>query len=187
MELLVNAVKFTPAGGRVTVCVMRTPDSVEIAVQDTGQGMSREFIAHAFDRFQQQDATIAAHGGLGLGLAIVRQLVHLITAQCAPRAPVSGSAHVHRPPTAAGTSDGPIARPPVARCGVDASQRRAPPRGIQDPACRRRAGRPRCGGVRPACRRREVVQASNASAPPFPPAFTARGAVRHRHARARWL
>ncbi|MFL6698410.1 MAG: PAS domain S-box protein [Vitreoscilla sp.] len=77
-NLLVNAVKFTPAGGRVTVSVRRTDDHVEIAVEDTGQGMTGDFIELAFNRFQQHDSTSTRrHGGLGLGLAIVRQLTQL--------------------------------------------------------------------------------------------------------------
>ncbi len=90
-NLLVNAVKFTPAGGRVTVSVTRKAGTVEIAVQDTGQGMSREFIAQAFDRFRQQDATSTRrHGGLGLGLAIVRQLVNLHNGHVRAASPGAG-------------------------------------------------------------------------------------------------
>jgi len=77
-NLLANAVKFTPPGGAVSVSVVRNEDRVEIAFRDTGQGMTREFMELAFNRFQQQDATTTRrHGGLGLGLAIVRELALL--------------------------------------------------------------------------------------------------------------
>jgi hypothetical protein len=77
-NLLVNAVKFTPPGGVVTVSTAAVGDQVEITVADTGQGMDQAFLERAFERFQQQDATSTRrHGGLGLGLAIVRQLTQL--------------------------------------------------------------------------------------------------------------
>jgi PAS domain S-box-containing protein len=77
-NLLSNAVKFTPRGGRVQVRLERINSHVEIIVSDTGQGISREFLPHVFDRFRQADSSSTrAHGGLGLGLAIVRHLVEL--------------------------------------------------------------------------------------------------------------
>jgi signal transduction histidine kinase/CheY-like chemotaxis protein len=77
-NLLSNAIKFTPRGGRVEVSVATTPTHVEIAVADTGQGVAPEFLPHVFERFRQADASMARqHGGLGLGLAIVRHLVEL--------------------------------------------------------------------------------------------------------------
>jgi PAS domain S-box-containing protein len=78
VNLATNAVKFTPQGGRVTIQVARRGGSIVIEVADTGQGMAREFLPHAFDRFRQQDASMTRkHAGLGLGLAIVRHLVEL--------------------------------------------------------------------------------------------------------------
>jgi PAS domain S-box-containing protein len=75
-NLLSNSVKFTPQGGRVDVRLARVAGQVEIRVMDTGQGISREFLPYVFDRFRQADASITRmHGGLGLGLAIVRHLV----------------------------------------------------------------------------------------------------------------
>jgi len=75
-NLLTNAIKFTPAGGKVTVELENTPTSVRLIVTDTGKGISRDFLAHVFEPFRQGDAsTTRAHGGLGLGLAIVRHLV----------------------------------------------------------------------------------------------------------------
>ena len=77
-NLLVNAVKFTPAGGRIGVRLEMTGPEVQIAVRDTGAGIRREFLPYVFDRFRQDDVTEArTHGGLGLGLAIVRHLVAL--------------------------------------------------------------------------------------------------------------
>jgi CheY-like chemotaxis protein len=77
-NLLVNAVKFTPAGGTVEVRLEESGPEVQIVVHDTGPGIRREFLPYVFDRFRQDDATEArSHGGLGLGLAIVRQLVAL--------------------------------------------------------------------------------------------------------------
>jgi PAS domain S-box-containing protein len=77
-NLLSNAVKFTPRGGRVQVRLERVNSNVEIAVSDTGAGIDPEFLPHVFERFRQADQrTTRQHGGLGLGLAIVRHLVEL--------------------------------------------------------------------------------------------------------------
>jgi PAS domain S-box-containing protein len=77
-NLVSNGIKFTPRGGRVEVRLERVDSSVEIVVSDTGEGISPDFLPHVFDRFRQSDATIARRtSGLGLGLAIVRQLVEL--------------------------------------------------------------------------------------------------------------
>ena len=77
-NLLANAIKFTPEGGRVDVFIERSNDHMEVRVVDTGQGISPDFLPHVFERFRQaDDATTRRHTGLGLGLAIVRQLVEL--------------------------------------------------------------------------------------------------------------
>jgi PAS domain S-box-containing protein len=77
-NLLSNAVKFTPRGGQVRVSLGRVNSQVEIAVTDTGAGIAPEFLPYVFDRFRQADQrTNRQHGGLGLGLAIVRHLVEL--------------------------------------------------------------------------------------------------------------
>ncbi|HEY0099788.1 MAG TPA: ATP-binding protein [Pyrinomonadaceae bacterium] len=77
-NLVSNAIKFTPKGGRVQVMLARINSHVEITVSDTGKGISAEFLPHVFDRFRQADGTTTRRqGGLGLGLSIVRQLVEL--------------------------------------------------------------------------------------------------------------
>ncbi len=77
-NLVSNAIKFTPANGRVEVRLERVGDYLEICVSDNGIGVSREFLPHVFERFRQADSSSTrAHGGLGLGLAIVRHLVEL--------------------------------------------------------------------------------------------------------------
>jgi signal transduction histidine kinase len=77
-NLLSNAIKFTPPGGEVEVSLARRGREIEIAVKDTGQGIKPEFLPLVFDRFRQEDGTISRrHGGLGVGLAIVRHLVEL--------------------------------------------------------------------------------------------------------------
>ncbi len=77
-NLLSNAVKFTPERGNIELRLTRVNSQIEIAVIDDGQGISPDFLPHVFDRFRQQDATTARqHGGLGLGLAIVRHLAEL--------------------------------------------------------------------------------------------------------------
>jgi CheY-like chemotaxis protein len=77
-NLLSNAIKFTPKGGRVQIRLERINSHVEIVVSDTGQGMTSDILPYIFERFRQADSTSTrAHGGLGLGLAIVRHLVEL--------------------------------------------------------------------------------------------------------------
>jgi PAS domain S-box-containing protein len=77
-NLLSNAVKFTPGGGRIQVLLERINSHLKISVIDTGDGIAPEFLPYVFDRFRQGDAsTSRRHGGLGLGLSIVRQLVEL--------------------------------------------------------------------------------------------------------------
>lgn len=77
-NLLTNALKFTPRGGRITIQLRRRNAHVEIVVQDTGQGIPADFLPYIFDRFRQADSTTTRHhGGLGLGLAIVQHLVEL--------------------------------------------------------------------------------------------------------------
>ncbi|HEY6217287.1 MAG TPA: PAS domain S-box protein [Pyrinomonadaceae bacterium] len=77
-NLLSNAIKFTPRGGWVQIRSARVNSHLEIVVSDTGQGISPDFLPHVFDRFRQADQrTSRQHGGMGLGLAIVRHLVEM--------------------------------------------------------------------------------------------------------------
>ncbi len=77
-NLLSNAVKFTPSGGHITVSAIKEGERVRIQVTDTGMGIDRNFLPHVFDRFRQADSgTTRGYGGLGLGLAIVHDLVRL--------------------------------------------------------------------------------------------------------------
>ncbi|MEE7547600.1 PAS domain-containing sensor histidine kinase, partial [Xanthomonas sp. Kuri4-1] len=95
-NLLSNAVKFTPAHGRIEVAVTREGGHVVVAVSDSGDGIATEFLPHLFGRFSQADGTTTRrHGGLGLGLAIVRQLVEMhggqVSAASAGRSGRTGS------------------------------------------------------------------------------------------------
>ncbi len=77
-HLLGNAIKFTPRGGRIQVRVDVDDKGVQIRVADDGVGIKPDFLPHVFEDFRQADASkTRAHGGLGLGLAIVRRLVEL--------------------------------------------------------------------------------------------------------------
>lgn len=77
-NLVSNAVKFTPRGGRIRVTLDRANSHVVITVWDNGQGIKPAFLPHLFERFRQEDATTKRNqGGLGLGLAIVKHLVEM--------------------------------------------------------------------------------------------------------------
>ena len=77
-NLLSNAVKFTEAGGMVTISLTAQGGHVSLEVSDTGQGIDGKFLPYVFERFTQSDSSASRrHGGLGLGLALVRELVEL--------------------------------------------------------------------------------------------------------------
>jgi len=77
-NLLGNAVKFTPRGGRVDLVLGHTDGEAIISVRDTGRGIPPDFLPHVFERFRQADgSSTRTASGLGIGLAIVRHLVEL--------------------------------------------------------------------------------------------------------------
>jgi signal transduction histidine kinase/CheY-like chemotaxis protein len=119
-NLLSNAIKFTSAGGRIDLVLDAAPDHIEIRVADTGAGIDPEFLPSIFDRFRQADAsTTRKHGGLGLGLSIVRDLVRMhqgsVWAESAGLG--CGCAFIVRFPVA---TDGPIAWAPAPSVGPHA-------------------------------------------------------------------
>ena len=110
-NLVSNAIKFTPREGRVEVRLRRAAGQAELTVEDNGQGILGGFLPYVFERFQQADTTATrAHGGLGLGLSIVRHLVELHggTVSAASAGPGAGATFTvllplgPRPETAAG-------------------------------------------------------------------------------------
>jgi PAS domain S-box-containing protein len=77
-NLVQNAVKFTPSGGRVEIRAWRDGGQLRIEVQDTGHGIDPEFLPHVFERFRQEDTSMTKEAyGLGLGLSIAKLLVEL--------------------------------------------------------------------------------------------------------------
>jgi signal transduction histidine kinase len=104
-NLLSNAVKFTAPGGRIEVELTMSAEQVQISVTDSGQGIKPEFLPHVFERFRQEDGSISRrHGGLGLGLAIVRHLVelHSGTVEARSEGEGCGSRFIVRLPASAG-------------------------------------------------------------------------------------
>jgi signal transduction histidine kinase len=99
-NMLSNAVKFTPKGGRVQVRLARTDSSYEIAVADTGRGIAPEFLPRVFDTFRQEAAEGPRGSGLGLGMAIASQLVELHggTIRAASEGPGQGATFTVRLP-----------------------------------------------------------------------------------------
>jgi len=101
-HLLNNAIKFTPPNGRVCIQLKETQQEVEIAVEDSGQGIEPEFLDCVFEKFWQADSgTTRRHGGLGVGLSIVRYLVELHggSVDVESKGPSQGSRFVVRLPS----------------------------------------------------------------------------------------
>ena len=76
-NLLTNAVKFTPSGGRVGVRIDATDGAARLVVTDDGRGIDPAFLPHVFERFAQEAGSSARDPGLGIGLTLVRELVEL--------------------------------------------------------------------------------------------------------------
>jgi len=90
-NILSNAIKFTPKGGKVQVILQRVNSHIELTVSDTGQGIAGDFLPFVFDRFRQADAsTTRKMGGLGIGLAIAKQLVELHGGNISASSPGTG-------------------------------------------------------------------------------------------------
>jgi signal transduction histidine kinase len=101
-HLLHNAIKFTPPNGRICIQLKQTQQHVEIAVEDSGEGIDPEFLDCVFEKFWQADnSTTRRHGGLGVGLSIVRYLVKLHGGMVAVESngPSHGSRFVVRVPS----------------------------------------------------------------------------------------
>jgi signal transduction histidine kinase len=78
LNLLTNALKFTPQGGHIHVDIYSEGGHVVLTVRDTGRGIDPTFLPHVFDMFQQAEPTTSrAYGGLGIGLSIARRLIEL--------------------------------------------------------------------------------------------------------------
>lgn len=122
-NVLLNAVKFTPDGGRISVVLSQEGDMAALRIRDTGEGVAPEFISTAFELFRQQKSGAGGrHAGLGIGLSLVKQLTELhggrvtlesegvgLGTQVTIQFPlVSGSLHAlpDRAPTAAADLDG---------------------------------------------------------------------------------
>ena len=115
-NLLSNAVKFTEAGGRVTVGIVREKEVLTLYVEDTGRGISADFLPQMFERFRQADSSSSRrHGGLGLGLSLVRQLVELHGGRVTATSEVGAGSRftVSFPGRTELTSDEPIDMPPA--------------------------------------------------------------------------
>jgi PAS domain S-box-containing protein len=90
-NLLTNAAKFTPPGGRVEVVLRRDADHGVLAVHDDGQGIAPEVLPHVFDLFVQADRTLdRSQGGLGIGLSVVSRLVQMLGGEVAAESPGVG-------------------------------------------------------------------------------------------------
>ena len=76
LNLLDNAIKFSPRGGKIHVCLRRQGDTVRFTIRDEGIGMGDQAQAHCFDKFYQEDASQSKPGN-GLGLAIVKRIAEL--------------------------------------------------------------------------------------------------------------
>jgi signal transduction histidine kinase len=125
--LLTNAIKFTPEGGRITVrsrlfdarAILVSDDGdgpmrwITIEVEDNGEGIRPDFLPHVWDRFRQADSSSTRrHGGLGIGLALVKELVEAHGGLVEARSEGRGATFIVRLPLAnVETSAGELAAP----------------------------------------------------------------------------
>ncbi|MEY2518689.1 MAG: hypothetical protein QOF24_448 [Verrucomicrobiota bacterium] len=119
-NLLTNALKFTPKGGRVHVVLERVDSHLEISVNDSGRGIAPDFLPHVFDRFRQADASSTREQrGLGLGLSIVKNLAELHGGNVSARSagPNKGSTFTIMLPVATAVSNDEVRRHPRAGSG----------------------------------------------------------------------
>ncbi len=134
-NLLSNAVRFTPRDGRVQVRLGRLDSHIEIAVSDSGIGIDSDFLPHVFERFRQADSRFSReHGGLGLGLAIARDLVELHggTIRAFSDGPGTGATfRVHLPLMSVFPDAGPLAPAATPADAGDRQQRAAGLRGVR--------------------------------------------------------
>jgi signal transduction histidine kinase/ActR/RegA family two-component response regulator len=114
-NLLSNALKFTPRGGRIEVRLRRVGEEIELSVVDNGDGIRPDFLPYVFERFHQGDSgSRRMHGGLGIGLAVVRHIVvsHGGTVTAHSDGPRKGATFTVRLPSPAQSlSDGPTPLP----------------------------------------------------------------------------
>jgi two-component system, chemotaxis family, CheB/CheR fusion protein len=123
-NLLTNAIKFTPSGGRIELNAFRDGDMVEIRVVDSGIGIRPDFLPHVFDRFRQAEViTTRTHTGLGLGLAIAKQLIELHggTIEAHSKGEGHGAVFIVRLPAPA-VENGNEEDPPVAPLRADSNR-----------------------------------------------------------------
>jgi CheY-like chemotaxis protein/anti-sigma regulatory factor (Ser/Thr protein kinase) len=121
-NLLSNAVKFTDPGGTITIRLRAERSRVRLMIADTGQGIEPEFLPHVFERFKQADPSAARrHGGLGLGLALVRELVELHggTVHAASEGRGRGSTFTVELPVRVETDEEAAVSPALARASAD--------------------------------------------------------------------
>ena len=143
-NLLSNAVKFTPKGGKIQVRLERVNSHIEVSVSDTGQGIDPDFLPHLFERFRQADAsTTRKHGGLGIGLAIVKEIVELHggTVRAKSAGAGKGAVFVVILPILA-LKNAPNRYHPTAASDAPVDIGLIDLSGLKDPVCRRRGGCP---------------------------------------------
>lgn len=120
-NLMTNAIKFSPEGGSVLVRLQRSGEHLSLEVQDFGQGIKPDFLPHLFDRFTQSDSPgNRRHGGLGLGLSIVKHLVDLHGGEVEARSEGIGKGTVMRVELPAEPSGETILEPVETESGYEA-------------------------------------------------------------------